>query len=93
METVQDYLDRAFELFEAYIGNEGTLDYPDKEYGWLSDEIEDVQVGYFKEGYDVVDSDYAERLREKNFTMTEEQAIATLSHRIDSITEYLNRNE
>ncbi len=32
------------ELFYAYIGNGGTLDYADKDYGYISDEIDYIEI-------------------------------------------------
>lgn len=82
---VRELYDKAYHLFNNYIGNNGKLDYSDKEYGYLVDELEDVEVGYFKD--ESVDSDYAKRLRDEGFTMTEQEAIDTLQHRIESIEE------
>lgn len=82
---VRELYDKAYHLFNNYIGNNGKLDYSDKEYGYLADELEDVEVGYFKD--ESVDSDYAKRLRDEGFTMTEQEAIDTLQHRIESIEE------
>ncbi len=79
---VYQLLEVAFLLFNGYNGNEGTLDYSDKEYGYLSDEIEDVEVGFFRRA---VDSDYAGRLYDEGYTITEQEAVNTLIHRIDSI--------
>jgi hypothetical protein len=80
-------LDRSFELFNGHINNGGKLDYSEKEYGYLSDEIEDVQVGYLKD--EDVDGSYADRLREEGFKMTEDDAYNTLKHRIESIEDEL----
>ena len=84
-QKVRELYDKAYHLFNNYIGNKGKLDYSDKQYGYLVDELEDVEVGYFKD--ESVDSEYAERLRDKGFTMTEQEAIDTLQHRIESIEE------
>lgn len=90
MDEVRILLDKCYELWDLYqIGNP----YSDKEYGYLNDEIEDVEVGYFKTPFDELDSDYSERLREANFTMTKEDAINTLQHRIQNILEEINDNK
>jgi len=86
-DEVKVLYDKADELFNSHISNGGKLDYSEKEYGYLADELEDVEVGYFKDK--VVDSDYANRLREEGFTLTKQQAIDILSHRIESIKEEL----
>jgi hypothetical protein len=86
-DEVKAMYDYANVLFYAHINNGGELDYSDKEYGYLADELEDVEVGYFKD--EVVDSDYANRLREEGFTLTKQEAIDILSHRIGSIEDEL----
>jgi hypothetical protein len=88
---VQKKMDEANKLFQGHISNDGTLDYSEKEYGYLNDEIEDVQVGFFKD--EDLDSDYAERLREEGFELTAEEAYNILSHRIDSINEELEEGK
>ncbi len=79
---VASILDEALQLHSSHISNNGPLDYPEKEYGWLSDEITAVEVGYLKVEND---SDHANALREEGFTMTYEDAITSLRHRIDTI--------
>ena len=74
---------KAMYLFSNYIGNDGDLDYPEKQYSWLCDEIEDVQVGYYKD--EDVNSDYANNLRKEEYTLTEKEAIILLENRIESI--------
>lgn len=88
MKEIELLYNKALYLHSNYIGNLGNLDYADKEYGWLSDELEDVEIGFFKD--DSIDSDYAERLRKQKFTLTEEEAIDILTHRIESIEEYFD---
>ena len=81
-------LTEAFDLLDAHINNGGPLDYSDKKYGYLNDEVEDVQVGYFKD--DDLDSSYAEELREEGFEMDLQDAIDTLEHRLSSISEEID---
>ena len=82
---LENLLTEAFELLDAHINNGGILDYSDKEYGYLNDEVEDVQVGYFKD--EDLDSSYAERLREEGFELSLDEAIDILEHRLSSIDE------
>lgn len=86
---IDGLMKKANYLFENCISNGGTLDYSDKEYGYLIDEIEDVEVGYYKKTSAEVDSTHAEELRAENFSMTADDAITTLTHRIESIEEEL----
>jgi len=83
----EQYLDllltEAFDLLDSHVNNGGLLDYSQDEYEYLNDEVEEVQVGYFKE----VDSSYAEELREEGFEMDLQEAIDTLEHRLSSIDE------
>jgi hypothetical protein len=83
--------EKAWDLFYHYIGNNNGLDeivYPDKEYGWLCDELDDITIGYLKEE---PDGDYQQRLKDEGFTLTLEEAIAVLEHRVESINECLNQ--
>jgi len=90
MKKVDFLYQKASFLHSNYIGNKGLdLDYADKEYGWLCDELEDVEVGFYKD--ESIDSGYAERLREENYTLTEEEAINILEHRIESIEDYFDK--
>lgn len=89
MKRIDLLYQKALFLHSNYIANEGDLDYADKEYGWLCDELEDVEVGFFKD--DGADSSYAEKLREKNYELTEEEAINILEHRIESIEDYFDK--
>lgn len=82
---VKELLDKANYLFYNHISNRGNLDYSEKEYGYLVEAIEDVEVGYFKD--ESVDSGYAERLRDEGFSLTEQEAIQTLELRIKNIEE------
>jgi len=84
-EWVKALYEEANDVFNAHINNGGDMEYSEKEYGYLQDELENVEVGYFKD--DSVDSDYAEELREQGFTMNLQEAIDTLEHRLDSIDE------
>lgn len=87
MESIDTLYKKASFLHSNYIGNSGLdLNYSDKEYGWLCDELEDVEVGFYKDKS--VDSSYAETLRKKNFKLAEQDAIDILQHRIESIEGY-----
>lgn len=86
MLNIKILLEKANYLHSNYIGNEGSLDYPNKQYGYLCDDIEDVEVGFYKD--ESLDSDYAERLRVKNYSINELEAIGILAHRINEIEDY-----
>jgi hypothetical protein len=73
------------ELYNAHISNGGNVDYSEKEYGYLSDEIEDIQVGFLRLDEYEIDSDYAQGLRDQGFEMTHDQAVKLANHRIDSV--------
>lgn len=88
MQNISILFQKANYLHSNYIGNEGELDYPDKQYGYLCDEIEDVEIGFYKD--DSVDSDYAERLRKESFSLTEIEACNILYHRVTEIEDYYN---
>ena len=87
---VRELWHEALELHNNYYGNEGKLQYSDKEYGYLSDELEEVEVGYFKVPGD---SDYAEELLAEGFNMSAQEAYDVLKHRISSIREELYHPE
>ena len=77
---------KALALHNAYVANEGNLSYSDKDYGYLSDDLDYVEVGWYK---NAPDGSLQEELDQDNFKMTEDDAITTLSHRIESIYEDL----
>ena len=76
----------ALKLFNDHIMNEGKLDYPMKQYGYLDDELDDIAIGWYGE---TPDGDYQVELAENGFTLTESETIDGLQHRIDSIKEDL----
>jgi hypothetical protein len=82
---VEMLVEEMTELYNAHISNGGNVDYSEKEYGYLSDEIDDIQVGFLRLGRDKVDGSYAERLRDVGFEMTYNQAVELANHRIDSV--------
>lgn len=88
MKEIESLFAQAYALFTDHVDMGGMLDYSEKEFGYLSDELTDVEIGFFKVSED--DSDYGKRLRKKNFSLTEEEAVNILKHRIEFIGQELN---
>jgi len=86
---IRNLYEQALSLYTNSIENSGELDYSYEDYSHLRDELEEVEVGFFKDTVMASDSSYSEMLREEGFTMTEEIAYITLSRRIDSINDTL----
>lgn len=73
-------------LWMKHFNAGGTADYSDKNFGQLLDDLERVETGYFKFE---PDSEFSQQLWDEGFTMTEEEAFITLSHRVSSIKKEL----
>jgi len=84
-------LDIAFDLLNNHLNGGGKLDYSEKEYGKLCDEIDYVQIGYFKD-YQNADSDHAQSLIDEKYTLSVGQAIDILQHRIEFIRSEFNND-
>lgn len=85
VELVMELTQVATDLLMEHINNDGHRDYPEKEYTWLVEAIEEVEIGYFKQD---PDSDFSIQLQEEGFTMTAEEAISSLETRIEAISQY-----
>lgn len=85
MDRVVELTEEANQLLMSHINNDGPLVYPEKEYTWLVEAIEEVEIGYLKQD---ADSDFSIQLQEEGFTMTAEEAISSLETRIKSIHSY-----
>lgn len=84
---VKKLYDEAMELFNQYYENDGTLEYSDKEYGYLNDALDEVAVGYFE---NAPDGTYQEELENEGFKLSAEEAYDILDHRIKMIREELD---
>lgn len=82
----ENLIETATKLLLSHVSNEGKLDFSEKEYDWLSQAIEEAEIGFLKQS---PESDYSVELFESNFTTTAEQVIINLEHRIKSVTEEL----
>lgn len=80
MKEVKKLLSECYVLWDLYQENPC---YSEKQYGYLNDEIEDVEVGCLKTTTN--DSDYAERLRKDKFVISKEESINLMEHRIKTI--------
>lgn len=82
-EAVIELYQKATDLHAQHISNGGLLDYPEIEYGWLGEAIDEVAVGYFNDL--TADGDYADSLRDSDFEISVGIAGQTLETRINII--------
>lgn len=81
-DPVKPLYDKAVKLFNDHINNGGKSDYSEKEYNYLSDLLDEVDIGYFKKS---PDGTHQEELEENGFTLTSKEAKSYLENRISSI--------
>jgi hypothetical protein len=87
MEKVKQLYEIAMLLFNSHVNNTancGSLDYSDKEYGYLSDALDEVKIGCFKQE---ADGDREEYLVNQKFSLTEQEGIELLALRIGRVME------
>lgn len=72
----------AEKLLQSHVNMDGKLEYSEKEYGYLSDDLDHVDIGYYKKK---PDGTYQEELSEDGYKLTEKEAVKMLTHRIKSI--------
>ncbi|MBP6424134.1 MAG: hypothetical protein KA278_00275 [Flavobacterium sp.] len=86
-QIIEELLKQAIILQLGHVNNIGDLEYSEKQYGYLSDEIEMVEIGYLKQE---PESDYSIELFTKKFTLNFDEAKTILSTRIYRINLELN---
>lgn len=83
---VRSLYEKADALYTGHIEMDGSLNYSSKDFGYLTDELAQVEVGFLNIDND---SSYADELREEGLKLTAKQAYDILAHRIQSIEEDL----
>jgi len=77
-------------LYHSHINNGGTVDFSEKDYSYLIDDIEVIEVLYFKS--ETGDSDFANELREglktgKYSLMNDQEAYELMSVRLNNVNQ------
>lgn len=93
--VVDGYYDNALKILNSHINNDGTLDFSEKEYGYLSDELSDVEVLFYgKAGDGTYSKELDEQLKKGEVEpMSKNDAVSILKHRLESIKDEVGEEE
>jgi hypothetical protein len=69
-----------YELFNAHISNGGTLDYSERQYSQISNELDEIEVGYLG---NAADGSYQNELEKTEFKMSAEECFNTIVSRLN----------
>jgi hypothetical protein len=69
-------------LFDQHVNNEGNLDYSEKTYGWLCDDLDLVLIGWYG---NEPDGTRQQEYYDSKCNLTKEEVVLTLDSRINQV--------
>lgn len=82
--TIDELVEIASKRFDGHINNNGGYRFSEKEYSYMSDALDEIEVGWYKRE---PDGDNQTRLWKEDFTLTEDEARELLLIRIGRLEE------